>query len=515
MKSLYVLIVLLQMTCFGNCFNILVVFPMPAPSHFILGNALARGLAEAGHDVTMVSPYEDKNPPKNGKYSNIVLEGNTQAQSSAHRKINLFKFGKVNPFLNMKSMNYIGKSATNSTFASDNFKKLLESGKKFDLVIVELFVDAGLGVLACHYQTPLVVFSTLSSNYWVNSLVGNPSPSSYIPDLFLTYSSSMNMWQRFVNLLMYLAKDLNHRFSFLPTQIELARKHFPKCVDDNGLITNVSLVLLNAHESINDPVPYVPNMVNIGGYHVNPPKSLPKDLQEFCDSAKDGVVYFSMGSNLKPSDMSQDSKQALLSALGKLKQKVLWKWDEDHLPGKPENVRIAKWFPQQDILAHPNVKLFITHGGLLSTIETIYYGVPVLALPVYGDQRINSAKAVAGGYALSLSISELTEKDVSEALYELLNNPKYRENAKKRSAIMHDRKVKPMDLATYWIEYIIRHKGAPHLRVAALNLTWYQYYMVDILLLLLCIGASFLLAAYFIFINLFCSRRTDSKLKKN
>lgn len=37
-----------------------------------------------------------------------------------------------------------------------------------------------------------------------------------------------------------------------------------------------------------------------------------------------------------------------------------------------------------------------------------------------------------------------------------------------------------MDLATYWIEFVIKHKGAPHLRNPALNLRWYQYYFLDV-----------------------------------
>lgn len=54
-------------------YKILCVFPIYFPSHYFLGNELAKGLAEAGHDVTMVTVFEEKNPPKNGKYKQIIM----------------------------------------------------------------------------------------------------------------------------------------------------------------------------------------------------------------------------------------------------------------------------------------------------------------------------------------------------------------------------------------------------------------------------------------------------------
>lgn len=46
---------------------------------------------------------------------------------------------------------------------------------------------------------------------------------------------------------------------------------------------------------------------------------------------------------------------------------------------------------------------------------------------------------------------------------------------------MNDRPVDPMSTAMYWIEFVIRHGGAPHLRTAALRLRWYEYFYLDIL----------------------------------
>lgn len=49
------------------------------------------------------------------------------------------------------------------------------------------------------------------------------------------------------------------------------------------------------------------------------------------------------------------------------------------------------------------------------------------------------------------------------------------------SQIHLDRPVQPLDLAVFWSEFIMRHKGAPHLRVAAHELNWIQYHSLDVI----------------------------------
>lgn len=108
-------------------------------------------------------------------------------------------------------------------------------------------------------------------------------------------------------------------------------------------------------------------------------------MQEFLDEAEEGVIYFSLGSYVKSTDMPKDKMQAILDGFSNLNQRVLWKYEDDSLI-LPDNVKIGKWFPQSDILAHPNVILFITHGGVFGTQEGLYRGVPMLFIPLYGDQ---------------------------------------------------------------------------------------------------------------------------------
>ena len=68
------------------------------------------------------------------------------------------------------------------------------------------------------------------------------------------------------------------------------------------------------------------------------------------------------------------------------------------------------------------MRLFITHGGLGSIMEAKYYGVPVLAIPIFGDQPGNVKTAVGEGWAVELEFNQLTEGKMEKALQEVLRN---------------------------------------------------------------------------------------------
>lgn len=84
--------------------------------------------------------------------------------------------------------------------------------------------------------------------------------------------------------------------------------------------------------------------------------------------------------------MPRDKLNAFIKSFGMLKQKVLWKYEDESITDLPPNVKISKWLPQSDILAHKNIVLFITHGGVFGKQEGLYHGVPMLMIPFYGDQ---------------------------------------------------------------------------------------------------------------------------------
>ncbi|KAL1491836.1 hypothetical protein ABEB36_012371 [Hypothenemus hampei] len=487
LKFLFVLTLITLSASDGYCYKILGVFPFPGISHNILSSKLMKGLLEAGHDVTMVGSLPIKDVPKGGKYNEIIIDGIVKHFQTTMSSMNMFDMEKEGFLKLLVTMSENFNTFLGLTFTDPKVQQLIHSGEKFDAVIVEQFSNDALKVFAHIFDCHLIILSSIGPNSWVNDLVGNPSPVSYAAHFTVgDFSKDLSIYNRGKNMLIYIGDYLLSNLYLLRKQDAIIRQYFPDAPPFMDLYTNVSLVLLNSHTSLYPALPVVPNMVEIGGYFIDPPKELPKDLKDILDNSPEGVIYFSLGSNLKSKDLPLERREFILRVLGKLKEKVLCKFEED-LPDRPKNVLIRKWLPQQDVLAHPNIKLFITHGGLLSTTETIYHGVPILAIPVFGDQNANADRAVAGGYGLKLEYlsPDFTEENLEKKLNELLHNPQYRNNVKSKQKVYHDRPEKPMKTAVYWIEYAIRHKGAPHLRVAGAKLPWYKYYMVDVLAVIL------------------------------
>lgn len=325
----------------------------------------------------------------------------------------------------------------------------------------------------------------------------------------------MSFQERFFNTFNTITEKFFYEFYHIPNQRRLYKKYFPNAkYSFDAVIKNSSLVFINQNPIVSSPRPFLPNMIDIGGVHVRQADPLKDKLQKFLDNAKDGVVLFSMGSIVQGTEWEDEQREAFVRAFSKLNQKVLWKYENDTLPNKPKNVKIMKWLPQRDILAHPNVKLFITHGGLLGTFEALISGVPILGIPMFGDQKMNVANAVLHGNGLKLNADELTEEKISAALNEILNKSKYKETAEYLSSVYKDRTIPAKMLVIYWTEYVIRHKGAPHLKADTSHLNLIQLYSLDvygsfivIFLLIICIDVVILKCIF----GKICKKKTLDK----
>ena len=75
------------------------------------------------------------------------------------------------------------------------------------------------------------------------------------------------------------------------------------------------------------------------------------------------------------------------------------------------------------LIGHPKTKAFIAHGGTNGIYEAIYHGVPVVGIPLLGDQSDNLCHMKTKGAAVMLEFNKMESKDLKDALTEVINNP--------------------------------------------------------------------------------------------
>uniref|UniRef100_A0A8D2JS83 UDP-glucuronosyltransferase n=1 Tax=Sciurus vulgaris TaxID=55149 RepID=A0A8D2JS83_SCIVU len=245
--------------------------------------------------------------------------------------------------------------------------------------------------------------------------------------------------------------------------------------------------LIRTYWDFEFPRPYLPNFEFVGGLHCKPAKPLPEEMEDFNQSSgEDGVLVFSLGFLIK--NLTEEKANFIASALHCLSQ-VLWRYKGKKPATLGANTRIFDWLPQNDLLGHPKTKAFITHGGTNGIYEAIYHGIPMVGIPMFADQPDNIAHMKAKGAAEEVNFNTMTSADLLSALRTVIYQPSYKENAMRLSRIHHDQPIKPLDRAVFWIEFVMRHKGAKHLRPASHDLTWFQYHSLDVIgFLLACVA---------------------------
>uniref|UniRef100_A0A3B4BNQ3 glucuronosyltransferase n=1 Tax=Pygocentrus nattereri TaxID=42514 RepID=A0A3B4BNQ3_PYGNA len=340
-----------------------------------------------------------------------------------------------------------------------------------------------------------------------------PSPVSYIPHRYTQYSNRMGFFRRTVNVVKALLQPLTCRRLFSHAD-EIASRFLQRETSMLEIMSRAVLWFVRFDFAFEFPRPVMPNMVMIGGFSVPKPKPLPQDLEEFVNgSGEHGFIVFTLGSMV--SELPEVKAKEFFDAFRQIPQRVLWRYTGVVPKDAPKNVKLMKWLPQNDLLAHPKAKAFITHGGTHGLYEGICNGVPMVMIPLFGDQGDNVQRMVARGVAETLNIYDITSEKLLVALRKVIHDKSYKEKMMKLSAIHRDRPIEPLDLAVFWTEFVMRHKGADHLRPAAHDLNWVQYHSLDV------IGFLLLILVTVMFVTfkscMFCFRRClrKSQKKKN
>ncbi|NWZ88221.1 UD11 glucuronosyltransferase, partial [Poecile atricapillus] len=353
---------------------------------------------------------------------------------------------------------------------------------KFDAVFTDPVLPCG-AILAEYLSLPSVYFLLqipCGLEYQATQCPNpSPSPASYVPRTFSSSSDHMTFPERVKNFLIGVSEPLLCDLFYLKYK-NLASEFLQRDVTMQELFSQASVLLMRYDFVFEYPRPIMPNMVYVGGINCQEKKPLSKEFEAMVNaSGEHGIVVFSLGSMV--SEIPMKKAMEIAEALGTVPQTVFWRYTGKAPPNLPSNVKLVKWLPQNDLLAHPKTRAFITHGGSHGVYEGICNAVPMVLMPLFGDQMDNAKRVESRGAGLTLNILEMTSKDISTALKAVINEKKYKENIQRLSDLHLDRPIHPLDLAVHWVEFVMRHKGAPHLRPAAHDLNWVQYHSLDVI----------------------------------
>ncbi|XP_031633897.1 UDP-glucuronosyltransferase 2B16-like [Contarinia nasturtii] len=513
--NLRILLVLSVILTLSNAYKVLFLAPFNGKSHFLYTQTFVKALLNRGHAVTFLT----SNSLKNNNLSNYTeyLIDPPLDMSTFRSQDDLFDNGN-NPLKMIGLMSIFPRFFNEYHLKSAAVQKLIHStGLHFDVIVMEDFFSENLMMFAHKFNAPIVKICPFGATDFNDRAMGLLTPSSFVPHYMLAYSEDMTFFQRWFNTIVIFYDWAFRTFVYLPSEEAFAKEHFAHLKplpSMDELFQKVSIILVNTHRALSPPRPSMPSIINIGGAHLKPVKPLPKDLQTFLDESKDGVIYFSLGTVVQSSKLPKEKLQVFLDSFKNLKQRVLWKFEDESLTGVPPNVMIKKWMPQNDILAHPNVVLFISHGGSFGTSESLYHGVPLLIIPFFGDQHRNAHRIATVGNGNFLIFNELTTDTLSATLTQILTSDSIPIKAKEISAIFKDNLVHPMEEAMFWIEHVAKFKGAKHIQSHAIHMSWFSYLLIDVFIVTAIAVSAILFTIYWLIKKLFSRKKAKQQSQK-
>ncbi|XP_053326615.1 UDP-glucuronosyltransferase 1A1-like isoform X1 [Spea bombifrons] len=459
-------------------------------SHWLSMRPVVDLLSQRGHEVVVVAPEISIHLGKSQKFEmKMYPVSYSEAELKNHFTSFAMEVFSPRPLL-QKFQKIRQKLKEGAALMMDTCIHMLNNSQlinyleesSFDALFTDPMLPCGQ-ILAEHLSLPSIFFLRGIPCNLDAKASQCPLPISYVPRMFSGSTDHMTFIERLKNVILELSMHALCDVVYSPYK-DLASGFLQRDVTVEEILSHGAIWLMRQDFVLEFPKPVMPNMVFIGGINCVLRKPLTQEFENLVNSSGEhGFVVFSLGSMV--SEIPIEKAMDIAEALGTIPQTVIWRYTGKVPSNLAENTHLVKWLPQNDLLAHPKARAFITHAGSHGIYEGICNAVPMVMLPLFGDQMDNAVRIQSRGAGLMLNVLDMTPEDLSNALNTVINNPSYKENIQRLSALHLDRPIHPLDLAVHWVEFVMRHKGAPHLRPAAHELNFIQYHSLDVIGLLL------------------------------
>ncbi|CAI5451229.1 unnamed protein product [Caenorhabditis angaria] len=499
--------------------KILIANPILGFSHVKFNAQVADVLADIGHDVTMLNIYHIPLPnlDKLVKNSNVKFIEYRPTHFSGMKNEehtlpdfwdSIYMNNKIVACLSLPMVVKEKWEPTYSELLKD--KKFFQSLKDqdFDAVITETFELGGFYIAhLINARSVIAIMSSVRYPY-TEQLFGQPPTLGYIPGDFSRMGKEATVWDRL--------NDIYNDFFF--TQLHQAYSNMQNKLFDRligyklpywkDLVNNSTVFITNSNPYLDFAAPKTANIIPVGGFNVqkSPKQSLPNEYQDILG---ENTVIISFGSVVRSYEMPENFKSGFVEMFKKFPNVTfIWKYERDDLEFRKRigpNVYFKKWMPQSALLADKRVKLFITHGGLASTMEVAYSGKPALVVPLFSDQFHNAMMLSRHGGSIAYNKFDLSKSEkLISAVRELLENSKFAENSKLLAQVLHNQPTDPKQTLINHIEFAAKFPSLKSLVPENNSNGFIAFYYIDAYFCIIAVICLFLFLIRITFKKLYC-----------
>ncbi|BFZ00658.1 hypothetical protein BsWGS_03697 [Bradybaena similaris] len=471
-----------------------VFIPPPMTSYIVYHTNVAGALASLGHDVHLcvTETLLQKNLVKDKSVKVLIYGeqfGDLEKQIYENTRV-ADKFWVGEPTFDFSSLRPIFTEfikIANILLADQSFVGKVRQLKPDLIVLESVPFNMNMIVLPYMLDIPYALIGT------IHDVVLSKVPFSPATTPFpaFTLSDRMSFTERVESTIFYL-KRINFDLFYDSSLVAKFAPHKPyKSIND--LAANAEISIAEIDHILDYPRTTLPNTKLVGGSSASPAKQLEGDFKKFVDAAKNGIIVMTFGGSVLNVPPAITSK--MVSAFKQLDLSVIWKVNITSPDTK--QILTSKWIPQNDLLGHEKTKLFISHCGKNGQYEALYHGVPILCLPIYGDQSYNAERIKIKQFGLRADMREASADELAAMMKEIIYNKKYTENIKKASRLYRELYKIPKQESAYWLDHVMKY-GGDYMRSPGQQMPWYQLFALDVIAFLIAVIIVIFLVIFFV-----------------
>ncbi|CDW58318.1 UDP glucoronosyl and UDP glucosyl transferase [Trichuris trichiura] len=408
----------------------------------------------------------------------------------------------------------VQSAACQAALKSESYLNKIQAAHLDFIVIDYVLNECALGISAI-LKIPRVYLSNYPLIEVYSNTFGVPSNPSYVPAVLSPTSSRMTFVQRLQNMLIHTVTIFIRASLIWRSEKVLRSLGYGaelRAEERQAIFYATPLeFLLDGPRPLSNSVKYLGFLwssywMDRGRFQT----VLNTSTQSWLSDKN--MIIASFGTCASATRLPKQVLNSFITAFSQLKQyKVLLQMPGIEVRNNtwPSNVVAVQWIPLLDLLRSPSVKLLISHGGMSTTVEAVNNAVPMLGIPLQGDQMYNVGRLVEKGVADVLHISGLTAELLSKKLRRMLPmaandqslnlNQKQATKTYRRKILLlkkmlstyqtFERQKMKKNMTTapaFWIDWAARHFSNQEKREAFLLLKYtdqfFSYFSLDVLL---------------------------------